>query len=129
MLNENTWRKVREAFAAGAIEYHDDEVSAFNTAAGLPPIPRPERPEDFPAFEVRESARPTLEDAQAFVGGYVELIEVRVRLRDGRTVPGQLIGNDEARLHNMFLNHAASAIYGHPFAGPALLLLGPAMWD
>ena len=63
---------------------------------------------------------PTLERAQAIVGGYVEL----VTLADG----SQLLINEEGRLKGLELNPTASALYGGLIVGNVLLLQSTARW-
>jgi len=63
---------------------------------------------------------PTLEEAQAFVGGYVELIRV------GK---GQLLVNEEGRLRKLEHNVEASDLAGQFIVGNALFLTGKARWS
>lgn len=63
---------------------------------------------------------PTLEEAQKFVGGYVELHT----LPDG----SQLLVNEEGRLQDLSFNEYASLLAGKLLVGPAILLKGTARW-
>lgn len=64
--------------------------------------------------------RPSLEEAQKLVGGYVELV----------TLPGgdQLLVNEEGLLRGLDYNPAASDLTGGHIVGPAILLQGKARW-
>lgn len=65
---------------------------------------------------------PHLEDAQRFVGGYVELVYSRL-------YPSvQLLVNEEGLLKRLPVNVAASCIAGFQIVGPALVLTGDARW-
>jgi hypothetical protein len=72
---------------------------------------------------VREgrAERPTLEQAQEYVGGWIQMI----RLANG----DQLIVNEEGLVHRLPFNPAASAIAGQPIVGNAMLLAGEARLD
>ena len=63
---------------------------------------------------------PSLEEAQEFVGGYVEM----VRLPDG----DQMLVNEEGRLRHLEINHTASELAGQMIVGPAMILRGKARW-
>jgi len=63
---------------------------------------------------------PSLEDAQEFVGGYIEI----VRTRKG----AQLIIDEVGRHKDLPVNELASMLYGAPIAGPAMILVGEAKW-
>lgn len=65
--------------------------------------------------------RPTLDEAQAIVGGLIEIV-----IDDGER---QLIVNEEGLLLGFDINLEASQIAGRFLAGPALLLTGEAMLD
>lgn len=77
-----------------------------------------------PSYKLIREAdkKPTLEQAQNFVGGYVEL--VNSPLFDDV----QLIVNEEGVLFNLPFNPVASIHVGFPIYGPALILVGPARW-
>lgn len=71
-------------------------------------------------FVDQAAHKPSLHDAQQFVGGYVELLN-----RDD----AQLLVNEEGRLYGMPLNCAATAWLGVQIVGPVLVLVGDARWD
>lgn len=63
--------------------------------------------------------RPTLEEAQKLVKGYVEICYGR---RDGLQV--QIICNEEGLMRKLPLNREASYIRGGPIVGDAILITG-----
>ena len=132
MMDEKTWNEIQAAFAAGATTFDNGTVFAVNTAAGLEP-PRERRDDEpMPRFEIRRARaqRPSVEDARAFVGGrLVELLLVRLPQGNGQHAEGHLLINEEGRLLDLPRNPLASALYGHPVVGPAMLLLGDARWE
>ena len=67
-----------------------------------------------------DEKRPSLEEAQKAVGGYVEILTVR---------EGQLLFDEEGLLKKLPHNPEASEIAGQPIVGNALLLKGSAKWD
>ena len=77
-------------------------------------------------FEIREDKAPTLEEAQKFVGGLVQLIEF-----DNED---QLLINEEGKLENLPINPEATDLWVENFGpsdvivGDALLLKGKARW-
>jgi len=69
---------------------------------------------------------PTLEEAQAFVGGWIEIQTIRL---EGQSA--QMVLNEEGKLMDLPVNHLATALWlaqGHADAivGPVLLLTGKA---
>jgi len=64
---------------------------------------------------------PTLKEAQAFVGGYVE----------GISMPNgdYLIINEEGKLKGLPFNEEATKICGTGIVGNAVILKGNAKWD
>jgi hypothetical protein len=64
---------------------------------------------------------PTLEQAQEFVGGYVEMVP---RLRDR-----QVLVNEEGLMRQLPLNEFVSEMVGYPIVGNAIVLQKEAMWD
>jgi hypothetical protein len=64
--------------------------------------------------------KPTLEEAQKLVGGYVEIVD----LVDG----SQMLVNEEGLLQNQTLNMEASSIAGRHIVGDAIILVGKAKW-
>jgi hypothetical protein len=117
-------REARAAFEAGALEYHgEDGLCIINGSPGLEPPPLPPELADVPPTKrsyTREE-RPTLEEAQAFVGGLVEVVELAAQ--------GHMLINEEGRLTGLYLNRHASELAGVPIAGPAWILYGPARWE
>ncbi len=71
-------------------------------------------------IEIR-AKRPSLEEAQAIVGGLIEIV-----IDDGEK---QLIVNEEGLLLGLPFNETASGMTGRYIVGPALLLTGEAMLD
>lgn len=67
-----------------------------------------------------DDKRPTLEEAQAFVGGYVEMIMV-----DGT----QVLINEGGKGLRLPMNEAATMYCNQPIVGPAMVLSGEALWD
>lgn len=68
--------------------------------------------------EIITDVPPTLEEAQNFVGGYIEIIY----LKDG----SQMIVNEEGRLFMLPQNKEASLIAGRCIVGNVLILKGNA---
>tara|TARA_R100000315_G_C5234048_1_gene145191 strand:+ start:3252 stop:3482 length:231 start_codon:yes stop_codon:yes gene_type:complete len=65
--------------------------------------------------------QPSLQDAQQFVGGLVEL----VNLEDG----DQMLVNEEGVMHNLPINYPASFQAGKIILGNAIILEEEAKWD
>jgi hypothetical protein len=63
---------------------------------------------------------PSLEDAQEFVGGYIEIVHTRKG--------AQLIIDEVGRHKDLPVNELASMLYGGPIKGPAMILVGEAKW-
>ena len=66
------------------------------------------------------ASRPSLEEAQEAVGGFIEMITVQ---------HGQLLVNEEGLIMSLPPNPTASQIAGRPIVGNALLLKGDAQWQ
>lgn len=66
--------------------------------------------------------KPTLRQAQAIVGGYVELV------RPINGTPMQILCNEDGHLLRLPLNMKATLWAGRPIVGNAILLSGKAMW-
>ena len=81
----------------------------------------------MPKLEVREDNPPSLEEAQKFVGGLVQMIT----LNNG----DQLLMNEEGKLDDLPFNDEATKLWEHSFGktdvivGDALLLKGKARWE
>jgi len=69
---------------------------------------------------IKTKEQPSLEEAQEFVGGLVELVT---------TPQGQLLVNEEGLILGLPQNPTASKVAGVPICGNALLLSGDAKWD
>ncbi len=67
--------------------------------------------------------QPTLKEAQAIVGGLVEMVPLM------NPEKMQLIINEEGLMHDLPVNIQASMIAGRRLVGPAIVLEGDAMWD
>ena len=65
--------------------------------------------------------QPTLQEAQEFVGGLVQLIPIENE--------GQMLINEEGIMHELEVNYDASFIAGQVILGPAIVLEGAAKWD
>ena len=76
--------------------------------------------QDFVGALSRAEEKPTLEQAQAIVGGYVEMIN---------RGDYQILVNEEGMIQNMPLNEKATDMFGVALYGPVLLLEGDARWD
>ena len=72
------------------------------------------------AFESRNQIPPSLEEAQAFVGGYVEMIQLAPDV--------QLLVNEEGQLLGLPVNYTASRMAKRVVVGPAMMLCGKAVW-
>jgi len=81
-----------------------------------------------PTLQIRHdhpSLRPTLEEAQQYVGGLVEIAPVlNSEYRDA-----QLLVNEEGLVHDLPPNVLASIFAGYEIRGNAMILLGDARWD
>jgi hypothetical protein len=69
-----------------------------------------------------KAERPTLEEAQEFVGGYVQLFESRIYPKT------QLLVDEDGLCKSLPINPIASRIAGTFIVGPALILSGEARW-
>jgi len=68
----------------------------------------------------RSEEKPTLEQAQSIVGGYVEMVN---------RGDYQILVNEEGMLQDLPLNEKASDMFGMPLYGPVLILEDKARWD
>jgi hypothetical protein len=110
----------RHAFASGAVEYDGPEGWAVLVGHDLPEPEPAGEPEAEPPFKASFTRRPSLAEAQEWVGGLVEVVQI-ARSAD-------LLINEEGRLIGLPLNHTASKLAGMAIAGPAWLLVGKARW-
>ena len=62
----------------------------------------------------KEDAEPTLEEAQKYVKGYVELLEL--------SCGGCLLMNEEAKIQNLDINRDASILAKKPIVGNVIYL-------
>lgn len=82
-----------------------------------------------------EDKPPTLEEAQAFVGGTVQLLMIYEEDEPDDTTmfvnenDTQMIVNEDGVRLRLPLNEEASMYYGEPIVGPAMVLSGAALWD
>ena len=74
---------------------------------------------DTKGFTVLRECPPTLEEAQDFIGGYIELIQCK---------GFQVLVDEDGRAKKLDINHSASAMAGKTLVGPALVLFGDAQW-
>ena len=70
----------------------------------------------------KRKERPSLEQAQTIVGGYVELV------RPCNGTPMQILCNEDGHMLRLPLNMTATLLMGRPIAGNAILLAGDARW-
>jgi len=63
---------------------------------------------------------PTLEEAQKFIGGYIEIVHTKTG--------AQLIIDEIGGLKALPPNKIASQLYGGPIVGPAIVLIEGAKW-
>ena len=66
--------------------------------------------------------RPTLEEAQKIVGGWIEVLTIR----DGKM---QILCNEDGLAEGLDINDEASSIAGFPIVGNAIILSESAIWD
>ena len=70
-------------------------------------------------FVIEDQNKPTLEQAQDFVGGFVELVNLKEK---------QFLVNEDGLLEGLPFNAKASSLAGIPLVGPVLVLTGKARW-
>ncbi len=70
-------------------------------------------------FVIEDQNEPTLEQAQDFVGGFVELVNLKEK---------QFLVNEDGLLEGLPFNAKASSLAGIPLVGPVLVLTGKARW-
>ncbi len=70
-------------------------------------------------FVIEDQNEPTLGQAQDFVGGFVELVNLKEK---------QFLVNEYGLLEGLPFNAKASALAGIPLVGPVLVLTGKARW-
>jgi hypothetical protein len=63
---------------------------------------------------------PTLEEAQKFIGGYIEIVHTKTG--------AQLIIDETGSLKGLPTNEMASRLYGGVIVGPAIILIEKAKW-
>jgi Domain of unknown function (DUF3846) len=80
-------------------------------------------PEPETRILTKASERPTLEEAQAFVGGYVEKVPNLVPTTD------QVFANEDGIRLSLPVNRHASILIGYELRGNVLILFGKARWD
>ena len=73
----------------------------------------------FGSLSTREE-RPSLEQAQSIIGGWVEMIHVGDM---------QVLVDEEGLLKQLPINEKASDMFGRPLYGPVLVLENEARWD
>ena len=91
------------------------------------------------------SKRPTLDEAQKIVGGLVEIVTLAdfpvellpepvkthpwVTLHQFHNLSVQMLVNEEGLILSLPYNDEASDMVGYAILGPAIILIGKAMWD
>jgi len=70
-----------------------------------------------------EKSKPSLEDVQKVIGGWVELVVIPNRPEI------QMFANEDGRSLNMEVNLEASQVAGQTIVGPVVILKGDAKWD
>jgi hypothetical protein len=83
---------------------------------------------DMPTVKTLKDTPPSLEEAQKFVGGYVEVVSFVAPLESGNHV-AQLLVNEEGLLMGLPVNEEASRLAGQRIVGNALLLIEEALWE
>jgi len=73
----------------------------------------------FGSLSTREE-RPSLEQAQSIIGGWVEMIHVG---------DVQVLVDEEGLIKQLPINEKASDMFGRPLYGPVLVLENEARWD
>ena len=75
--------------------------------------------------------RPTLDEAQKIVGGPVEIVKSRFTgtLHQFHNLSVQMLVNEEGLILSLPYNDEASDMVGYAILGPAIMLIGKAMWD
>jgi hypothetical protein len=73
----------------------------------------------FGSLSTREE-RPSLEQAQSIIGGWVEMIHVG---------DVQVLVDEEGLIKQLPINDKASDMFGRPLYGPVLVLENEARWD
>lgn len=68
----------------------------------------------------KRDEKPTLEQAQAIIGGWIEMITVGDM---------QIIFDEEGLIKQLPINEKASEMFGRPLYGPVLILENEARWD
>ena len=95
---------------------------------------QPGKPRSGPRFAVLRDQPPTLEQAQKFVGGLVEVVTLHngdqiLVHEEGLFVEGGPIINRPATIINRAYGHRASVSGEATLVGNCLLLTGDARWD
>jgi len=70
---------------------------------------------------ISKEDQPSLKEAQDFVGGLVELVNLPNE--------DQMLVNEEGKLERLPINDAASTASGQRILGNAIILVGDARWD
>lgn len=68
----------------------------------------------------KRDEKPTLEQAQAIIGGWIEMITVGDM---------QILCDEEGLIKQLPINEKASEMFGRPLYGPVLILENEARWD
>lgn len=71
---------------------------------------------------VFEERKPTLEEAQQIVGGFVEIV------RSPTKPDWQILVNEEGLIEGLPFNEEATELCGTGIVGPAVVLKGEAKW-
>jgi len=79
----------------------------------------------WPSTSIAVNDRPTLDAAQEFVGGLVEMVPNQLRV-DGE--PIQILVNEEGLWKNLPVNPTASHMCANNIVGNAWVLVGKARW-
>lgn len=74
----------------------------------------------MPTLIVLSANRPSLDEAQEFVGGLVEVVELDTK--------DQMLVNEEGLLYNLPYNIYASRLAKRTIVGNAMILTGDAKW-
>ena len=80
----------------------------------------------WPANCLEEGSPPSLETAQGFIGGHVELVPNRMLIDDQ---PIQILVDEDGLGKDLPMNPAASHLCNGTIVGKAYILVGKARWD
>ena len=80
-------------------------------------------------FHSQQADRPTLEDAQSFVGGYVELVPSNLGPNRNVYRRIQILANEDGLSLGLPVNVHATVFAGYELRGNVIILVDDACWD